>query len=179
MFLKSISSSNNQSATTAKTPVSSGKKIVPSVVSSDMNILGNIISEGTIDFDGIIDGNIRCGTLVLRQHGRVNGEVHAETVQIYGKVKGLIKAKAVHLYSACSVEGVIMHETIAIEDGATIDGKFKRTNKTGVATHAASHAPVLQSPILSDEPLPAAEEEEEGGAFEAPRILENIRLIAG
>lgn len=175
MFLKSTNSGSKSSstpkATTAKAAPAS-RRIVPSVVSVDMNILGNIISEGSIDFDGTIDGNIRCGTLVLRQSGRVNGEIHADTVQVYGKVKGLIKAKSVHLFSSCSVEGIIMHETIAIEDGATIDGKFKRSNKS-----AAPSLPLPQQFAMMDEQT--AGEESDSSSFEPPKLLENIRLIAG
>lgn len=141
------------------------RKSVPSVVSCDMHILGNIISESIIDFDGTIDGNIRCNTLVLRHNGRVNGEVHAETVQVYGKVKGLIRAKLVQLHSTCCVEGIVMHEMVSIEDGAIIDGKLKRTNK---AMPATSHTAV------ADEEY---EETDTGG--EAPRLLESLRLIAG
>lgn len=164
MFLKP---SNNHSTQTVMPPKPSGRKAVPSVVSSDMHVLGNIVSDGVIDFDGTIDGNIRCGTLVLRHNGKVNGEIHAENVQIYGSVKGLIKARSVQLHSTCMVEGIIMHEVISIEDGANIDGKIKRTNK--VSSSASAFGP-------EDGEYEAVEDD--GGADSA-NLLENIRLIAG
>jgi cytoskeletal protein CcmA (bactofilin family) len=160
MFLKP---NNNNGASANNTPgkTPSGKKAVPSVVSSDMHILGNIVSDGIIDFDGTIDGNIRCGSLVLRHNGKVNGEVHADNVQVYGRVKGLIKAKSVQLHSTCCVEGIVMHEAISIEDGAIIDGKMKRTNKVPSATG------------MDDD----QEDSETGGS--TPKLMDNIRLIAG
>ncbi len=124
--------------------------------------MGNIISEGAIDFDGTLDGNIRCQSLLLRHNGKVNGEIHAQVVQVHGRVKGLIKAKNVHLHATCNVEGIIMHEIISIEDGANIDGKFKRTNKT---------PPVLSS----DESLT----DEEMDMLSPQQALDNLRLIAG
>lgn len=178
MFLKSTNKNNPPAAAAGGKPPAPSRKAVPSVISGDMNILGNIVSEGVIDFDGCIDGNIRCGTLVLRPNGRINGEVHAETVQVYGKVKGLIKARMVNLYASCAVQGVIMHETIAIEDGANIDGKFKRINKSGTVAAAAvgqvSAMPMLDKPAdeegnTDDAPLP----------YEGSRVMDNIRLIAG
>jgi cytoskeletal protein CcmA (bactofilin family) len=156
MFLK-----NNP---TAPVPTAGGKKeSTPSIITRDMHMLGNIISDGVVDFDGTLDGNIRCNIFTLRSTGAVKGEIVAGTVYIYGKVKGLIRAKNVHLYTSCNVEGIIMHEAITIEDGAFVDGKFKRTDR-----------------VLTD-----AEEEESGATAAtgdddtAPetKILENIRLI--
>jgi cytoskeletal protein CcmA (bactofilin family) len=159
MFLKP----NNSSQSSPSPKPNASKKAVPSVVSSDMHVLGNIVSEGSIDFDGTIDGNIRCASLVLRHNGKINGEIHADTVQVFGNVKGLIKAKSVQLHSTCCVEGIIMHEVISIEDGAVIDGKIKRTNK-----------------ITSTPPTLAPEDEyEETDGSLSPKLLENIRLIAG
>ncbi|MDE3060337.1 MAG: polymer-forming cytoskeletal protein, partial [Pseudomonadota bacterium] len=107
------------------------------------------------DFNGTLDGNIRCATFILRDKGVVNGEITADSAMIYGKVKGLIRAKNVQLFSTCRVEGIIMHEGLTIEDGAFVDGKFKRTDK----------APT------------AEEDEEESTDAGGIKMLENIRLI--
>lgn len=135
------------------------KKLVPSVIAGGMHILGNIICDGIVDFDGTIDGNIKCQTLTIRPGGLVKGEITAETVVVYGKVKGTIKAKTVQLLASCQVEGVVMHETLSIEDGAFLDGKCKRTDKV----------------YLNDN-------QDENGEFSdsAPtpiKLLENLRLI--
>ncbi|MEQ1789794.1 MAG: polymer-forming cytoskeletal protein [Rickettsiales bacterium] len=109
-------------------PQSRGLAVL-SVITQDTNILGTLISGGSIDFDGTIDGNIRCHTLTVRKNGKINGDVNAETLNVYGKINGIVHAKHVHLYTACHVEGVIMHEVLIIEDGAFMDGKCKRTDK--------------------------------------------------
>lgn len=130
MFLKNNKANNVKPVTKPAVKTGSGKKdSIPSIVTHDVNVLGNIVSDGNIDFDGTLNGNIRCNTLTIRGNGFVKGEVVAHTVMVYGKVQGLIRAKNVHLYASCNVEGIIMHETVAIEDGAFIDGKFKRTDK--------------------------------------------------
>ena len=174
MFRKSNNSAAAPSAskTPAKTPA---RKSIPSVVSSDMNVLGNIVSDGIVDFDGVLDGNIRCHSLLLRHNGRINGEVHADSAIIHGKVKGLIKAKAVNLHATSSIEGIIMHETISIEDGAVIDGKFKRMNKQ----HIASGMPSLSASEdrLSESDIDAMDEDE--NTSDGSKLMDNIRLIAG
>lgn len=161
----------NNSLQSVPAKAGAAKKSVPSVVSSDMHVLGNIVAEGIVDFDGTIDGNIRCMTLVLRHNGKINGEVYADNVQVYGNVRGLIKAKTVQLHSTCCVEGIIMHEAISIEDGAIIDGKIKRSNK---ASSSAAGDAAKESEY---EEYGEYEHVEDDGA--SPNLLDNIRLIAG
>jgi len=38
--------------------------------------------------------------------------------------KGSIKARTVLLYATAEVNGTIMHESLTIEDGASVDGKI-------------------------------------------------------
>ena len=119
MFLK-----NNKTEAAALNNVA--KKPVPSVISSELHILGNLISDGHIDIDGSVEGNVKAVQASIRANGKVTGDVMAETVHIYGEIRGLIRAASVHLYSTCRVEGVIMHHSLTVEDGAFIDAKFKR-----------------------------------------------------
>ena len=131
------------------------KGVVPSVISSDLNVLGTLVSEGIIDFSGSIDGNVRCQSLTLRADGKITGEVHAESVFVYGHIKGIIRAREVHLFSSCHIEGIIMHETISIEDGAFIDGNCKRTDR-----------------------MPSMESTDGAHDASTVEILENLRLMS-
>lgn len=137
---------------------SASKKTSPTVIASDVNMLGNLISDGVIDFDGKLDGNIQCRTLHVRQNAVINGEVTADEIFIHGTVKGTMNVRSVTLHANAYVDGVVMHETIAIEDGATMDGKLKKTNKPEPSSFDPDHEPV--------EPISPA------------KLMENIRLIA-
>ncbi len=168
-----------------KTPPSSANKnaakpgksreLIPTIVTPDVHLLGNFVSEGSVDFSGTIDGNIRCECLTLREQGTVKGEVVATTVHIQGTVKGLIRAKNVHLLASCKVEGIIIHEQLSIEDGAFVDGKFKRSDR------------VSEPAMLEDSSSDDAESDSSSGSASFGRIsgtsggstkvLENIRLI--
>lgn len=150
-------------------PAFSNRRTPPTVIASDVNILGNLFSDGVVDIDGRIEGNVRGTSVTVRANGRVMGDVFAESVQIYGEVKGIVKAKNVELYSGCRVEGIIMHESLQVEDGAYIDGKFKRTDK---ATNA--EAAFAEPALLFGE---SATEEE--GNVTPYDILENLRLLHG
>ncbi|MBY0407993.1 MAG: polymer-forming cytoskeletal protein, partial [Rickettsiales bacterium] len=100
MFSKNSSSGAKPPAIsrpgTAK-PTGSKKEQIPSVITADVNVLGNIVSDGNMDFDGTLNGNIRCNMLTIRANGSIKGEVVANTVMVYGRVKGLIRAKNVQL----------------------------------------------------------------------------------
>lgn len=105
------------------------KSDIPSIISTDMHVLGNVVSDGVVDIDGRIEGNVRCQTLTLRRNGHIKGDVVAEAVHVYGHIQGLIKAHNVQFFKGCRVEGVIMHESLTIEDGAFVDGRFKRSER--------------------------------------------------
>jgi cytoskeletal protein CcmA (bactofilin family) len=150
------------------TVVASSKKTVPSVISADMHVLGNIISEGALDIDGKIEGNIKCHTATIRPNGRVLGDIEAQQIHVHGNIEGVIKSKAVALYASANVQGTIMHESLTIEQGAVVDGKFKRTDK-----------------IFIEDPVVAARAAErfdndnhEPATPEEAKLLENLRLIS-
>jgi cytoskeletal protein CcmA (bactofilin family) len=151
---------------TANTPRK--MSVPPSVISADMYVLGNIISsDGLLDIDGKIEGNVRCKVATVRQNGRVKGDVVAEMVHVYGEIEGLVKAKSVILYSSARVQGTIMHESLSIEDGAFVDGKFKRTDKVTMDDELSKS---LSSAFDNDNDEPASAEE--------LKVLENLRLIS-
>ena len=156
--------------TEAKTSSNSGnalgRKSPPSVISADMNVLGSIISDGFIDIDGKVDGNVKCSSAIIRANGIVKGDVVADSVQIYGHVEGLVKAETVNLYHSAHVIGTIMHSSLTIEDGAFVDGKFKRTDTVFVDSDAAAAL------ALSDESDETKDEPEES-------VMDNIKLISG
>lgn len=166
MFRKANS---NATGNTGSKPAKT-RELIPTIVTPDVHLLGNLVSEGSVDFSGTIDGNIRCDTLTLRPQGTVKGEINANSVSLHGTVKGLIRAKNVHLAASCKVEGIIMHEQLSIEDGAFVDGKFKRTDR------------IAEQAKMLEDMREAQEDEEE--AFDSgsrsagnTRMLENIRLI--
>lgn len=136
------------SATPSATPRVSAR-VSPSVISADMFVLGNISSDGFMDLEGKIDGNVRCKEAVIRGDGIINGDIVAESVRIYGAVRGLVKARSVTLYATARIEGVIMHESLSVEDGATVDGKFKRMDKLAV-NELSNQGPTFADQVLEE-----------------------------
>ena len=105
-----------------KASAASRRGFSPSVIAEGMYVLGNIVSDGVLDIDGKIDGNVRGETVTVRPNGAIRGDVVADIVYVHGYVEGLIKAKQVMLYADARVIGTIMHEALKVEDGAFVDG---------------------------------------------------------
>lgn len=101
-------------------------KSVPSIISIDLNVHGNLSSNGEIQVDGNVEGDINCKALIVGTKGSVSGEVTAQTVRIHGAIKGQVKAKSVFLASTAEMSGDIEHESLAIEPGAFMEGHCKR-----------------------------------------------------
>lgn len=112
----------------AKTPVPSASKMVPSIIGEDLTIQGNISSKGEIQVDGNIEGDIRCGSLLLGDKSQIRGGVAAEDVVVRGHLEGTITGLRITLQAQCHVEGDIFHQSLAIEQGAYFEGKARRSD---------------------------------------------------
>jgi len=102
---------------------------IPSIISPDVNIVGNVSSEGVIQLDGRIEGEIHVRHLTVGIHGLVEGAIFAEEAIIKGSVTGSIKAHKVVLEKTAEVRGNIQHEVISIDAGAVIEGKINHISE--------------------------------------------------
>jgi cytoskeletal protein CcmA (bactofilin family) len=98
------------------------------IISSDLTIVGNVLSKGRVKLEGTIEGDMRCRSLVVGEQGSVTGAIVAEDVAVYGKVAGIVRGDRVTLYSTAHVEGDIYHHGIGIEMGTHYDGRLKWTD---------------------------------------------------
>lgn len=111
----------NRNLKPARQQVNSG---APSIIGSDVRIIGNVETVGEIQLDGIVEGDIICGSLTMGEHGAVTGTLAADNLVIRGKLEGEIRAKTVRLEKTSKILGDVYHETLSIEAGAYIKGKF-------------------------------------------------------
>jgi cytoskeletal protein CcmA (bactofilin family) len=112
----------------AKAPSPAASKMVPSIIGEDLTITGNVSSKGEIQVDGEIQGDINCGSLLLGDKSQVVGNVVAEDVVVRGHVTGSIRGLRVTLQAQSHVEGDILHQSLAIEQGAYFEGKSRRSD---------------------------------------------------
>ncbi|MBB4267405.1 bactofilin family protein [Roseospira visakhapatnamensis] len=103
-----------------------GERAVPSIVSADLTVTGDLVSAGEIQIDGRVEGDIKCASLIIGISGAVTGEVSAQTVRMHGSVSGQVIAKSVFLASTARMVGDVTHESLAIEPGAFMEGHCRR-----------------------------------------------------
>lgn len=111
------------SASAIDVPKRSG---VPSIISLDLKIVGNLESSGDIQIDGNVVGDIDSRLVTVGQEALIEGAITAETVRVSGTVDGQIKAKSVSLERTAKVTGDIIHESLTMEAGARFEGQIKR-----------------------------------------------------
>jgi cytoskeletal protein CcmA (bactofilin family) len=99
---------------------------VPSIISADMAIRGDLIGVGDLQVEGKVFGRIDVGHLVIAEGGSVEGEVVAKAVGISGHFNGSLRASSVKLAATAKVRGEILHDVLAVEAGAQIEGECKR-----------------------------------------------------
>jgi cytoskeletal protein CcmA (bactofilin family) len=99
-----------------------------SVIDSWLTIRGDLESEGEVQVDGTVNGDIRCAHLVVGKDAVIVGNITAEEVIVRGKVNGIIRALSVTLQDTAVVESEIFHKSLAVEQGACFDGQSRRRN---------------------------------------------------
>jgi len=104
-------------------------QIAPSIIGTDVRITGSIDTNGEIQLDGIVEGDVNCKTLTLGERGVVTGNVVSESVVVRGKVVGDVRARTVRLEKTANVSGDVWHESISIEAGAFFEGRVSHTDK--------------------------------------------------
>lgn len=143
---KRIPGALERSPAVALLPTAAAKSGVPSIVSADMQIDGNIRSSGEVHIDGTVRGDVAAKIVTLGETAVVEGQITGDSVRICGVVTGRIAARDVVLVRSAVVRGDVEHEVLAIEAGAQIEGHCRRLQSkaaNGVA------APVIS--VLKDE----------------------------
>ncbi|MEM1019529.1 MAG: polymer-forming cytoskeletal protein [Sphingomonadales bacterium] len=109
----------------ARTQPSRPASNAPSIIGSDVEITGNVSTNGEIQLDGSVEGDVRASSITLGENGALNGTVSADRVIVRGTVDGSINGRVVELHKSAKVSGDVKHETLSIEAGARVDGNFK------------------------------------------------------
>ncbi len=112
------------SSDSSKRPVS---KSGPSIISADVRMKGSLVSEGEMQIDGQIEGDIRSSAVTIGDSGMVKGEIIADSVVVRGQVTGSIRARKVQLLSGARVNGDITHHSLAIEASALFEGHVRHS----------------------------------------------------
>jgi cytoskeletal protein CcmA (bactofilin family) len=127
-------------------PASRAPSGVPSIISPDLKIEGNLFCDGDIQIDGMIDGDIQSNSLTIGETAIVKGTVRADLVRVSGKINGEIYADKVVLTKTAHVEGDVIHRDLSIENGAFLEGAVRRVDSESIP-----EAPKLKKKTSGDD----------------------------
>jgi cytoskeletal protein CcmA (bactofilin family) len=107
---------------------------IPSILGHDLIITGDIVTDGEIQIEGRVEGNIKANSLTIGEQGSINGTNKAGNVVIRGKVAGKINATRVEMLDTANVTADIVQDSLTIANGAFFDGKCSRKTKPAGGT---------------------------------------------
>jgi cytoskeletal protein CcmA (bactofilin family) len=116
---------SNQSNSNPGGPTStSHSNSSPTVFGKTMKIVGEVTSDEELQLDGELEGKLNLkGKLTIGPSSKVNANIKAREVVIYGTVKGNVEAEnRISLRAGASIVGDIKTAGIVIEDGAYFKG---------------------------------------------------------
>lgn len=100
------------------------KRSLPSIIGAGVEVLGNITANSDFQVDGVIDGQVVTGRLLISESGVVSGEIITEVLEIWGRVNGRIKAKYVYIRDGAEVLADILYGEIEISRDARLEGSL-------------------------------------------------------
>ena len=110
------------------TPSRPGKEAA-SVLGNGMTFEGDISGVGQLVIEGTVKGDVRVSQVLINDGGAVEGTVHADVLDVRGRVSGAIIAKQVHLHASARVEGDVTQEELTIERGAWFSGRSTQAKR--------------------------------------------------
>ena len=133
---------------------------IDTLIGADTRIEGDVHFKGGLRVDGSVRGNVTesassPGTLVLSEHGRIEGAITVSRVVINGKRTGpLHAAQFIELQAKSRVTGDVYYKSLEMHTGALVEGKL-------IYLGDATSEPLLD-PILAGkvDPAPIAPDNE-------------------
>ena len=103
---------------------------IDTLVGAETRIEGDMIFSGGLRVDGIIRGNVSeqpgtPSTIILSEHGRIEGSVTAAKIVLNGEVIGPVKAaQFIELQTKARITGDLQYKSLEMHTVAVIDGKL-------------------------------------------------------
>ena len=134
--------SRNQAQSAPRTQVKAMANSTFSVFGADIRIKGDVVASADLHIDGRVEGDVACTSLVQGESGEIVGGVTAESARLSGTVRGTINARELVVLKSARIHGDVHYDTLTIEQGAQVDGRFAprsvAEDSTSVVSLAAS-----------------------------------------
>lgn len=113
---------------------------IDTLIGAETVVRGDVDFSGGLRVDGVIYGNVsengsKPGTLVLSEHGRIEGAITVSHAVINGNVLGPVKVgEYVELQAKSRVTGDVRYKTLEMHIGSVVEGKLIYLNEQPLAS---------------------------------------------
>ena len=103
---------------------------IDTLVGAETRIEGDLHFNGGLRVDGAIRGSVSeqngtPSTLILSEHGKIEGAVTAAKIVLNGKVIGAVKSSHfIELQTKARITGDVYYKSLEMHTGAVIEGKL-------------------------------------------------------
>ncbi len=123
---------------------------VPSIISYDTKIKGDIWGGDTIHIDGKLEGNIMCNEVIIGTRGYIMGDIKANISNVYGTVNGIIDTEELFVAKNARIIGNAYYNKIALEPGAYVEGNCMPRAKAAAKLAEKENTASVQTETSSD-----------------------------
>jgi cytoskeletal protein CcmA (bactofilin family) len=97
------------------------------IIGRGTRIVGDLVDCSMLEIQGSVEGRISTMALVIREGGSVNGEIHAETAEIHGRLDGHVEVSdTLDVRSTGRVSGEVTYGTLAVALGGFVLGSITK-----------------------------------------------------
>jgi cytoskeletal protein CcmA (bactofilin family) len=114
------------------------------LIDACLKINGDLETEGEVQVDGKINGNIRCAHLTVGRGATIIGDITADEVVVRGTVTGVIRGNRVILQDGAHVESEIFQNKLTIDEGACFKGMIRDQDESTSIDGKEEHIIALQ-----------------------------------
>ena len=149
MFTQSSKSADTQPKTTTEPtkPTPTRPSGEPSIISADLRVVGDLHCSGELQVKGNVEGDIRSRSVTIGEGAHVQGSVMADQVHVAGSIQGQVEAPAVTVARSARVMGDIIHQTLAVEAGAFLDGHCRHLDSKAAGGVQPLKAAKTEAPV--------------------------------
>jgi cytoskeletal protein CcmA (bactofilin family) len=108
-----------------------------SIIGPGMNIVGDLVTDGTVRVEGRIEGTVRAGkAVIVGKGGEVVGDVLTQDAVIGGTIRGTVVAESrLELQATSDIEGQIRApaQHLQLEEGARFNGQIQMLDQGQMA----------------------------------------------
>lgn len=122
----------------------------PSIISRDLELIGNVRSKGSIEIEGAIKGDIEADTVSIRENGRINGNIKAKVINIKGLFNGVATCEKINISDTARITGEINYMSLSADYGASINCQLKRIEKNVLKNENTTIKPVEGVKAISE-----------------------------